>query len=272
MDLRNCDGRELLRSLDDASVDLILTDPPYIISHETGMDKFRNDLDSGKDLTKTEQEWDAWHASNPDVHHPNMKENYLKYGTVYGKKYGIKTRYGTWDEGGEFTMDDVEEFVELYYKKLRDGGTCIVWFDLWKIGELKRVMEAHKFKQIRMIEWIKTNPQPLNSSTNYLTNAREIALVGVKKSKPTFHSEYDKGIYEFPIQGGRDRFHPTQKNIAMFERLIEKHSNPDDLVCDTFVGGGTTVFAAKATGRRFTGSEINEEYFSKVCEKLKFQT
>jgi len=265
MDVRNCDGRDLLRSLDDGSLDLVLTDPPYIISHDTGMDKFRNALDSGKDLTKTEDEWEEWRASNPNIDYPNMKENYLKYGTVYGKKYGVKTQYGAWDEN--FTMEDMKEFIELYYKKLRDGGTCIIWFDLWKIGELKRVMEACKFKQIRLIEWIKTNPQPLNSSTNYLTNAREVALVGVKKSKPTFHSEYDKGIYEFPIQGGRDRFHPTQKNIAMFERLIEKHSNPGDTVCDTFLGGGTTMTASKNTRRRFVGSEISQDYFS----KLKFQ-
>ena len=51
-----------------------------------------------------------------------------------------------------------------------------------------------------------TNPQPLNSSVNYLTNCREIALVAVKGGKPTFNSKYDKGIYEYPIQGGKKDF------------------------------------------------------------------
>ncbi len=41
-------------------------------------------------------------------------------------------------------------------------------------------MVKYKFKQIRFIEWVKTNPQPLNSSVNYLTNCREIALLGIK--------------------------------------------------------------------------------------------
>ena len=50
MDIRNCDGIELLESLTDGSVDLVLTDPPYIISHETGMNKLRDAIDSGKDL------------------------------------------------------------------------------------------------------------------------------------------------------------------------------------------------------------------------------
>ena len=32
----------------------------------------------------------------------------------------------------EFTMDKLEEVIELYYKKLQNGGTCIIFFDLWK--------------------------------------------------------------------------------------------------------------------------------------------
>ena len=97
-------------------------------------------------------------------------------------------------------------------------------------------MEKHKFKQLRFIEWIKTNPQPLNSKINYLTNVREIALVGVKKNKPVFNSEYDNGIYMFPLQGGKNRFHPTQKSLKLFEELISKHSNENDVVLDTFLG------------------------------------
>jgi DNA modification methylase len=83
----------------------------------------------------------------------------------------------------------------------------IMFFDLWKITALKELMEKYKFKQVRMIIWSKSNPQPLNSSVNYLTNCREIALVGIKKSKPTFNSKYDNGIYSFP-QGGKN--HPRK--------------------------------------------------------------
>ena len=149
---------------------------------------------------------------------------------------------------------------------MRDGGTCIIFFDLWKVSHLKELMEKYKFKQLRFIEWIKTNPQPINSRVNYLTNSREIALLGVKKGKPTFNGEYDKGIYEFPIQGGKKRFHPTQKSIKLFEELIKKHSNEGDLVVDTFLGGGTTAIACKETGRRFVGSELDEMYFKSLSD------
>jgi len=168
-------------------------------------------------------------------------------------------------------MKKLEEFIQLFYKKLRKGGTCIIFFDLWKLSYLKEAMEKYKFKQIRFIEWIKTNPVPLNQSVNYLTNSREIALLGVKGGKPTFNSKYDKGIYEYPIQGGKNRFHPTQKNIKLFEDLIKKHSNEGDLVLDTFLWGGTTAIACKNTQRKFIGSEINKDYYKKVKGLLEGQ-
>jgi site-specific DNA-methyltransferase (adenine-specific) len=140
----------------------------------------------------------------------------------------------------------------------------IMFFDIWKITTLKEIMEKHKFKQIRFIEWIKTNPQPINSKINYLTNCREIVLLGIKGSKPTFNSKYDKGIYEFPMSSGKNKFHPTQKNIDLFIELIKKHSNESDLVMDTFLGGGTTAIASKITKRNFIGCEINKEYYDKI--------
>ena len=139
----------------------------------------------------------------------------------------------------------------------------IMFFDLWKITVLKEIMEKYKFKQIRFLEWIKTNPQPINSKVNYLTNSREIALLCVKGGKPTFNSKYDTGIYNFPLQGGKKRFHPTQKSLPLFEELIKKHSNEGDLVLDTFLGGGTTALACKNTNRNFKGCEISKEYYDK---------
>jgi DNA modification methylase len=142
----------------------------------------------------------------------------------------------------------------------------IIFFDIWKITPLKELMVKHKFKQIRFIEWIKTNPQPLNSSLNYLTNCREIALLGVKGGKPTFNSKYDNAIYQFPLQGGKHRFHPTQKSLLLFEELIKKHSEVDDIVLDTFLGSGTTARACRNTNRQFKGCEVSKEYYDKLME------
>jgi site-specific DNA-methyltransferase (adenine-specific) len=196
-----------------------------------------------------------------------LKQNYIKYGSIYGKKYAVKTDYGSWDS--EFTLEMLEECIKHFYRVLKNGGTCIIFFDIWKISQLKDMLEDNRFKQIRFIEWIKTNPQPLNSSRNYLTNCREIALLGIKKGSGTFNSKYDNGIYEYPIQGGKDRFHPTQKSLPLFEELIEKHSNEGDVVLDCFAGSGTTAVAAINTSRGFIGCELDQGYYDKSSARLK---
>lgn len=266
--VENCDGLDFLNSLNDNSVDLILTDPPYITSRDSGMNEHSKLVDivnkSGKN-TKTEEEWTAYKKAH-NIKSDSKKKNYMKYGTIYGKKYAVKTDYGDWDK--DFTMEKLDEFIKQYYLKLRQGGTLIVWFDLWKITPLKEIMEKYNFKQIRMIEWIKTNPQPINSKVNYLTNCREIALLGIKSSKPTFNSKYDNAIYYYPLQGGKNRFHPTQKSLDLFIDIINKHSNEGDLVLDTFSGGGTTALACKKTKRKFKGCELSKEYYDKSIEIL----
>jgi site-specific DNA-methyltransferase (adenine-specific) len=269
LDIRNMDGLEYLKTIPDGSVDLVLTDPPYIISKETGMNahynKVKHNEENNIEFVKTEEEWVAYKTEN-NITEDDKKENYMKYGTIYGKKYCVKTDYGEWDS--EFTMETLDTFVREYYKKLKNGGTMIIFFDLWKISYLKDVMEKHKFKQIRFIEWIKTNPQPLNSSVNYLTNCREIALLGVKGTKPTFNSKYDNGLYIHPLQGGKHRFHPTQKSLSLFEDLIKKHSNENDIVLDTFLGGGTTAIACINTNRQIRGCELSTEYFDKMMKVI----
>jgi site-specific DNA-methyltransferase (adenine-specific) len=72
----------------------------------------------------------------------------------------------------------------------------------------------------------------------------------------------------FPLQGGKNRFHPTQKSLALFEELVKKHSNPGDIILDTFLGSGTTAIAAKNTGRQYKGCEVNTEYFKKIQQLL----
>jgi len=186
INVENKEGIEFLTELPDNSIDLILTDPPYLISKDSGMNKFVKEVaqleESGKNK-KTEEEW-AQFKQTKGYTDDKYKENYIKYGNTSGKKYGYKTEFGEWDK--EFTIEKLQEFIQLFYRKLKKGGTCIIFFDIWKTETLKRLMEQIRetkkknwtgFKQIRFVEWIKTNPVPLNQSTNYLTNAREIALV-----------------------------------------------------------------------------------------------
>ena len=226
---------ELLSTIENNSIDLVLTDPPYIISRKSGMQAYKDDLEKGGEVDK-------------------------KYGT----KYAITTEFGEWDSS--YTIDDLEKTINEFYRILRPGGSCIIFFDLWKLETLRNLLS--KFTKHRFIEWIKTNPMPVNQYATYLSNAREMAISCVKGGKATFNSKYDKGIYEYPIYSGKDRFHPTQKSLPMFEELIKKHSNKGDVVVDPYGGSATTALAAKNTNRLYLCCEPSDEFFQKGYDRV----
>ena len=179
-------------------------------------------------------------------------------------RFRISMDFGDWDKN----FSNLEEVFKQGYRILKDGGTMICFYDLWKIETIKHYYENNKFKQIRFIEWLKTNPVPINSKINYLSNAREIAVLGIKKSKPTFNSSYDNGLYQYPICHDKGRFHPTQKPLELIKELIVKHSNEGDIVLDCFSGSGTTGVAAIQTNRQFIGCEINPEYYEQSKKRI----
>ncbi len=181
------------------------------------------------------------------------------------ERFAVSMDFGEWD----YDFAGLDIAIKEFYRVAKTGATVIIFYDLWKITPLAKMLEKAGFKQLRFIEWIKTNPVPLNSKVNYLTNSREIAVTAVKGSKPKFHSKYDNGIYEYPIYQGKDRCHPTQKPLKLFEELIRKHSNEGDIVLDCFLGSGTTAIASKNTNRNFIGCELDEKYYQKALERVK---
>ena len=61
-------------------------------------------------------------------------------------------------------------------------------------------------------------------------------------------------------QAGRERTgYPTQKPLALLERIVSASSNAGDLVFDPFMGSGTTLVAAKRLGRRFAGCDVSAD-------------
>jgi site-specific DNA-methyltransferase (adenine-specific) len=221
---------EILPKIESNSVDLILTDPPYLISRESNFKKISKDA--------------------PEE---------LK------KKYNISIDFGDWDNND---LDWSKLFSE-YSRILRNGGTLLMFWDIWKATTIKSLAESVKFKQPRIGAWIKTNPVPINSKLNYLSNSTEYFFTFVKGSKPTFNSEYDKGFYSFPICHGKERLeHPTQKPLQLIKDLISKHSNEGDLILDNFAGSFTTGQASLELGRKFIGIESNQKYFEMGEERL----
>lgn len=94
--------------------------------------------------------------------------------------------------------------------------------------------------------------------------------------------EYDDTVYKFNITSGLTdvwddinfydrsvkKFHSTQKPLKLIERLINTSSNEGDLVCDPFMGSGSTAISCMNTDRVFTGCEIDEKYFGLINERI----
>ena len=116
-----------------------------------------------------------------------------------------------------------------------------------------------------MCSWVKNNATPINSKHNYLSNSTEYFFTFVKGGKPTFNSEYDKGIYNYPICHGKERTdHPTQKPLNLMIDIIKKHSNEGDVILDTFAGSGTVGVACKRLNRKFILIEKEDKYYN-IC-------
>ena len=62
--------------------------------------------------------------------------------------------------------------------------------------------------------------------------------------------------------------YPTQKPLALLERIIKASSNPDDIVLDPFCGCGTTVHAAESLGRQWIGIDISRFSIGLINERI----
>ncbi|EJF2226864.1 site-specific DNA-methyltransferase [Salmonella enterica] len=66
----------------------------------------------------------------------------------------------------------------------------------------------------------------------------------------------------------REKYHPTQKPVALLEDLIQTYSNPGDTVLDFTMGSGSTGVACMNTGRRFIGIEKEQRYFDIATARI----
>ena len=73
-----------------------------------------------------------------------------------------------------------------------------------------------------------------------------------------------------PTHGREKTGYPTQKPIAILERIVRVHSNPGDLVLDFFAGSGTTGEAAARLDRRFLLIDSNPEAVEVMRKRLEF--
>ena len=293
------DCTEVADQIKDASVDFLLTDPPYNIS-EDGAQPVWIDKETGKNKT--------------NIHNQKFSESFEQ----------------NWDEveHGVF-LNQIDDWAKLWFKKVRKGGAFAIFISDQYVSYLWTAMENAGFEPKRVWTWKKPAAVPFNRQVNPVS-ACEYVLFGIKPGgKRTFNADSKEGsiveryaaadkvssiVYKMlkdnkGIQDidtvfeeakkeakrmlndrkktedglvqcvipntitysgglGKNKIHPTQKPVEILEYFIELCTNPGDLVLDTFAGSGSTGVAAKNTGRDCILVERDANMFAKMSERF----
>jgi len=230
----------------DNSIDLIFADPPYNI---------------GKSFNGYKEKWSS-------------DEEYLKW---------------------------CYKWLDLCIKKLKPNGSFYVmtatqfmpFFDIYlqnKINILSRIIWFYDSSGVQAKNYYGSLYEPIlfcvKDTENYTFNTQDILvqaktgavrkLIDYRKNPPqVYNSEKIPGnVWEFPrVRYRMQEYenHPTQKPIALLERVIKASSNENDLVLDPFSGTFTTSFVAKQLNRKSIGIELQDEYIKIGLRRLDLQ-
>ena len=80
------------------------------------------------------------------------------------------------------------------------------------------------------------------------------------------YTNYPRQIQEFGYD--KEKYHPTQKPVALLEYLIKTYTNEGETILDNCMGSGSTGVACINTNRNFIGYELDEHYFQIAKERI----
>ena len=221
------DCLHLLAQIPESSVDLVFADPPYFLSNG-GIT-----CHAGKMVSVHKGDWDK--SRGPEANH-------------------------------EFNR----AWLAAAQRVLKPNGAIWVSGTAHVIHSVGFAMQQLGFKLLNDISWVKPNPPP-NLSCRYFTHATETIIWAAKnqKSRHTFNyklmketnrGKQMKSVWEIrPPETWEKKFgkHPTQKPVALLERILLASTNEGDLILDPFLGGGTTLVTAFRLNRQAIGCELS---------------
>lgn len=116
-----------------------------------------------------------------------------------------------------------------------------------------------------LLTWNKPDPTPLING-NYLPDTEYIVHRFQK-----LYGGYNARSRFVVMPGGNKEYHPTGKPLNLIRRLVMTGTDAGQLIIDPFMGGGTTLRAAKDLNRRAIGIEIEEKYCEIAARRLSQQ-
>jgi modification methylase len=234
---------EVLRSLPDASVDMVFADPPYNL--QLGGDLLRPD---NSKVDAVDDDWDKF-------------DSFAAY-DAFTRAWMAECRRVLKPEGSIWVIGSYHNIFRL--------GTAIQDLGFWVLNDIiwRKSNPMPNFKGTRFTNahetliWAARSREQKRYTFNY------DALKAFNEDTQ-MRSDWTLALCtgEERIKGeDGKKAHPTQKPEALLHRVILAATKPGDVVLDPFFGTGTTGAAAKRLGRHWVGIERDPEY-AKVAEK-----
>jgi site-specific DNA-methyltransferase (adenine-specific) len=243
MNLMQGDCLELMKTIPDGSVDMVLTDPPYQLTNWT------NPMQWDKVLDLTE----VWHEIKR-ITKPTSAV------CLFGNE-----PYSTTQRNSNPTMFK----YDVIWVKNKVTGPMNAKVKPLKSYEVISVFSTGKTSPGRDGN-MKYYPQGLKRVDKEVKNTKSSRSVMSDRPsiKPKYVQEftnYPKDLVYFDCESG---LHPTQKPVALMEYLIKTYTNYGETVLDFTMGSGSTGVAAKNLNRDFIGIELDENYYNIAKERI----
>ena len=184
----------------------------------------------------------------------------------------------------------VGDVVSQYARILKPDGNLFLFTSRQYNRYICNILDMF-FTEKRIIIWCRkrgfnsTRGHALASGYEpicYYTNGNGV-FNSIKVKPDTDRKEYTSGVLKdgvslsdvwsdipaLPHNSKEKTNHPTQKPLALMERIVLIGTNPDDVVLDNCMGSGTTGEACLNLGRNFIGIECNADYFGIAEKRLK---
>lgn len=235
------DCLEVMKDIEDKSIDMILCDLPYgtthckwdtIIPFEPLWEQYKRIIkDKGAIvLTSTQPFTTKLISSNMDM---------FKYEWIWEKPNGAN-------------------FISVDYQPFRVHEHILVFGKSAITYSKKGNMKYNPQKTIGKPYTTKTGESERRSVHRKGSNmgGHETINTGLRMPRSVQKFNHEKGL------------HPTQKPVALFEYLIKTYTNEGDLVLDNCLGSGTTAVACVNTGRHYIGIEMDKDYFEIATKRV----
>ena len=221
------DCLELMKSIDDGSIDLILADPPF---------------------GTTRCKWDSVIPFKPMW--KQLKRIIKPYGAI------------VLNASQPFTSALIMSNIDMFkYCWVWEKTQAVGHLNAYKMP-MKNTEDICVFYKSHPVY----NPQITNKKKENIRPATKIRKnsecygAHYKPSKRKLPKDKTLPNQILKFRNSQRGLHPTQKPVALMEYLIKTYTNKDELVLDFTIGSGTTAVACRNTHRNFIGIELSPEY------------